>query len=199
MKALLIVDIQNDFCPGGALAVTEGDLVITIINRLRDGYPLIVHSRDWHPKNHLSFAVNNPGKRVGEVILLNGSPQVLWPIHCVQGSKGAEFHPALVMKPGERIFDKGTNPEIDSYSVFYDNAHRKSTGLLEFLKASGMEEIHLCGLATDYCVKFSALDALAAGLRTVVIARACRGVDLKPGDSERALTEIEQRGGIIER
>lgn len=197
MRALILVDIQNDFLPGGALAVPEGDRVIAVANRLMPAFSLVVATQDWHPPEHGSFAVNHPGRRPGEVIELGGLRQVLWPAHCVQGTEGAEFAAALAKEHIARAFVKGTDPEVDSYSGFYDNGRRRSTGLGEFLRESGVTTVTVLGLATDYCVKFTALDALSLGLRTTVIEDGCRGVELAPGDVARALTEIRAAGGEV--
>lgn len=196
MKALILVDIQNDFCPGGALEVADGDAVVPVANRVRreQAYDLVVATQDWHPPDHGSFAVNHPGKQPGEVIDLNGLPQILWPAHCVQGSPGAEFHPDLEVSTVDRVFRKGTDPAIDSYSGFYDNGHRKSTGMAEWLREQGVEEVYLLGLATDYCVKFTALDAVAEGFRTHLIPEGCRGVELNAGDVAAALAEMREKG-----
>ena len=166
-KALIIVDVQNDFCPGGALAVGEGDQVIPIINRIHHLFDLVILTQDWHPPDHKSFASNNPGVQVGDTIDLNGIDQVMWPDHCVQGTEGANFHPDLRREESDPIFRKGTDPGIDSYSAFYDNGHLRSTGLADYLQEKGIAEIALCGLATDYCVKFSVLDALAEGFEVI--------------------------------
>jgi len=194
MKVLLVVDVQNDFCPGGSLEVKEGDRVIAVINKIRDQFDLVLFTQDWHPRNHKSFASNHPGKKPGDIVDLNGIQQILWPDHCVQDTEGADFHKDLIVRAGDPVFKKGTDPEIDSYSAFYDNRHLKSTGLAEFLKNRGITEIYICGLATDYCVKYSALDALSESFKVHVIVEACRGVDLKPGDSERALEEVRTAG-----
>lgn len=178
MRALILVDIQNDFLPGGRLAVSRGDEVIAVANRMQKIFDRVFASQDWHPSDHKSFAVNHPGTKIGEVIPLEGLLQILWPAHCVQGTPGAELAPSLDKKKIERIFRKGTDPKIDSYSVFFDNAHRKDTGLSAFLKNEGIQEIYLMGLATDYCVKFSALDAVREGFVTYVIEDGCRGVNL---------------------
>jgi nicotinamidase/pyrazinamidase len=197
MNALIIVDVQKDFVPGGALAVPAGDAVVPVINRLQGRFDLVAATQDWHPANHGSFAVNHPGKRPGDVVDLNGIPQILWPVHCVQKTPGAEFVPELDTARFAEIFHKGTDPGIDSYSTFFDNGHRKATGLAEFLKSRGVTEVYLAGLTTDYCVKFSALDALGLGFKVSAIADACRAVNLKPGDSERAIKEMKKKGARI--
>ena len=194
MRALILVDIQNDFLPGGALAVPDGDKIIPIANRLQAAFPLVVATQDWHPASHGSFAANHPGKKMFEQISLNGLPQTLWPAHCVQGTSGAEFAPELQRERIARVFPKGTDPGIDSYSGLFDNGHRKSTGLGEWLKAEGVTEVFVCGLATDYCVKFTALDAAQFGFRTHFIKDASRGVNLRPDDVEKAIAEMNRSG-----
>ena len=195
MRALILVDIQNDFLPGGALAVPRGDEVIPVANRVSPGFDPVVATQDWHPPDHGSFAANHPGKKVGEVIDLHGMPQVLWPVHCVQGTTGAAFAPALDVSRVRRVFQKGTDPAIDSYSGFFDNGHRRPTGLAEYLREQSVTDVYVMGLATDYCVKFTALDAVQrAGLRTHLIEDGCRGVNLHPGDSEAAITEMRAAG-----
>jgi len=194
MKALILVDIQNDFLPGGALAVPEGDAVIAIANRLQSAFPLVAATQDWHPANHGSFAANHPARKVFEQIHLNGLPQTLWPVHCVQGTKGAELAPGLQRERIAKIFPKGTDAGFDSYSGFFDNGHRKSTGLGEWLKAKGVTEVFVCGLATDYCVKFTALDAVKMGFKTHLIEDAARGVNLQPGDVKHAIEEMKRAG-----
>ena len=194
MRALVLVDLQNDFCPGGALAVPEGDRVIPIANRLQGRFELVVATQDWHPAGHRSFAANHPGRKPGDVIVWAGLEQILWPVHCVQDTPGADFHPALDRGRIRRVFQKGIDPDIDSYSALFDNAHRRSTGLGEFLKEQEVAEVCLAGLATDYCVKYSALDAVALGFPTTVIADACRGVELRPGDVEEALAAMRAAG-----
>jgi len=190
MRALVLVDIQNDFLPGGALAVPHGDEVIAVANRVATTFDLVVATQDWHPRDHGSFAANHPGKKVGDVIDMHGLPQVLWPVHCVQGTAGAEFAPALDASRVRRVFQKGTDPAIDSYSGFFDNGHRRSTGLADYLREQGVTQVFVMGLATDYCVKFTALDAVRAGLKTTLIEDGCRGVNLRPGDSEAAVAEM---------
>lgn len=196
-KALVLVDLQNDFIPGGSLAVRDGDQVIPVANAVqkRKKWDVIVATQDWHPKNHGSFASQYPGKHPGDMIELGGLPQVLWPDHCVQGSRGAQFHPVLDRSHITKVFRKGTDPAIDSYSTFFDNAHRKSTGLGEWLKEQQFTDVYLLGLATDYCVKYSALDAVHLGFKTHVILDGCRGVELKAGDTKKAVEEMK-KGGV---
>jgi nicotinamidase/pyrazinamidase len=193
-QALILVDIQNDFVPGGALAVAEGDRVVPIANRLQERFDLVVATQDWHPANHGSFASQHAGKKPGDLIDLNGLTQVLWPDHCVQESRGAEFHPQLDTTRVAKVFRKGVDPEIDSYSGFFDNGHRRGTGLADYLKAAGVTDVFVCGLATDYCVKFTALDARQLGFETTLVVDACRGVNLKPGDVDAAIEEMRAAG-----
>ncbi|HYG35637.1 MAG TPA: bifunctional nicotinamidase/pyrazinamidase [Clostridia bacterium] len=194
MRALILVDIQNDFLPGGALAVPEGDVIIPVVRRLQAAFPLVVATQDWHPADHGSFAANHPGKRVFEQTDLNGLPQTLWPMHCVQGTQGAALAPSLDHQRITHIIPKGTDPGIDSYSGFFDNGHRKATGLAEWLKSRDVKEVYVCGLATDYCVKFTALDAVALGFKTHLIEDACRGVNLSPNDAKHAVEEMARAG-----
>jgi len=194
MKALLVVDIQNDFCPGGLLAVKDGDKIIPLVNELMKNYRVVIATQDWHPQNHKSFASNNKGKNPGELINLNGIQQILWPDHCVQRSRGAKFHDKLDLAFITKIFRKGANPEVDSYSAFLENDQKTSTGLAAYLKEIKVNEVHLCGLATDYCVKFSALDSVKAGFKTKVYKDAVRGVELNEGDIEHAFEEMKNAG-----
>ena len=189
-EALILVDIQNDFLPGGALAVAEGDQIIPIVNRLVDRFDHVVATQDWHPQDHASFAANHPGKRVGDVIDLHGLRQILWPVHCVQETPGAAFSPMLRIDRIAHVVRKGTDPAIDSYSGFFDNGRRKSTGLADHLKQQGITTIYLAGLATDYCVKFTALDGVREGFTVHLIHDACRGVNLHPGDVNKAIEEM---------
>jgi len=198
VNCLLIVDIQNDFLPGGALAVPEGDAVIPVINRLQDRFDLVLATQDWHPPNHGSFAASHPGHKVGDVIELDGVPQILWPVHCIQNSPGAQFSTALDTTRLARVFRKGVDRKIDSYSTFFDNAKRRSTGLADYLREQNVQEIFICGLATDYCVRFSALDALELSFPVTVIEDACRGVNLQPDDSVNALRELRKAGAKIQ-
>lgn len=195
MRALLLIDIQNDFMPGGALAVPEGDLIIPLANQLQPHFDLVVATQDWHPPHHKSFASNHVGKKPFEKIDLNGLDQVLWPDHCVQGLPGAEFAPQLNLNKVEAIFRKGTDPEIDSYSGFYDNGHRKSTGLADYLRGKHVGQVYVLGLAGDYCVYYSALDALKTNFKTFLIQDAVRAINQK--DFEQAQTELLNRGGQL--
>jgi nicotinamidase/pyrazinamidase len=178
MDALILVDVQNDFCPGGSLAVKEGDEIVPVVNELQKHFELVVATKDWHPPGHSSFVS-------------------LWPPHCVQGTSGAEFHPALDTSRLAHVFFKGTDLAVDSYSGFFDNEHKLSTGLGDYLRAQGVTDVFVCGLATDYCVKFTALDALRLGFSTTVVADACRGVEVNEGDSARALAEMRAAGARI--
>jgi nicotinamidase/pyrazinamidase len=185
--------------PGGALPVREGDLVVPLANQLMVRFPLVVATQDWHPANHGSFAANQPGRELGDVVDLHGLPQVLWPVHCVQDTPGAAFHRDLDVKRIAQVFRKGTDPMVDSYSGFFDNGRRNATGLGEFLGTHGVDEVYVLGLATDYCVKFTALDACALGFRTHLVEDACRGVELKPGDVKQAIAEMRKAGVAVVR
>ncbi|EDM78611.1 nicotinamidase/pyrazinamidase [Plesiocystis pacifica SIR-1] len=199
--ALIIVDLQPDFLPGGALAVPEGDAVLAPIRALLDAgdYATVVATQDWHPAEHRSFAANHDARQVGEVIDLDGLDQVLWPVHCVQDSPGAALHGALEARRGrlDAVFQKGTELGVDSYSGFFDNGRRKATGLGDWLRERGVESVHVCGLALDYCVKFTALDALELGFATTLIADATRAVNLQPGDGEAAVTALREAGAQV--
>jgi nicotinamidase/pyrazinamidase len=199
MRALILVDLQNDFCPGGALAVPRGDETIEIAQRMFPHFRTVVATQDWHPPNHGSFAVNHPGTKVGEVIDLDGLPQVLWPVHCVQNTKGAELHPGLDRSKIMDVVHKGTDPQIDSYSGFFDNGHRKPTGLANWLHERWIKQVYVMGLATDYCVKHTALDARQLGFDVWLIEDGCRAIDLQRGDGERAIAAMRGAGiGVIE-
>lgn len=195
MKALVIIDLQNDFIPGGTLAVPDGDAIIDSINALQPQFDLVIATQDWHPLDHASFASNHPGKNTFETIDLDGIPQILWPVHCVQNTTGAQFHPDLHTAKIEAIFRKGTNPKIDSYSGFYDNAHLKSTGLTGYLKEKGVSQLYFCGLAGDYCVSYSVKDALQEGFEAFLIEDATRAIN--DADFEKAKAEIKQLHGKI--
>src|SRR4029450_828099 len=193
-SALLLIDLQNDFLPGGALAVPHGDEVIPVANSVQPLFDLIVATQDWHPANHGSFAANHPGKQPFEQFDLFGLPQTLWPVHCVQGTPGADFAPGLDRSRWAAVFQKGTDRNVDSYSGLFDNGRRRATGLGDFLKARGVTEVYVMGLATDYCVKWTALDAVDLGLIVWLITDGCRGVNLAPGDVDRTLLELQARG-----
>ena len=194
MKALLLVDLQNDFCPGGALAVKEGFQTIEVANKLMNEFDFVVATQDWHPKNHKSFAANNEGATMGDYITLNGLSQILWPIHCVQNTFGAAFVSSLQVNKINKVFTKGTDAEIDSYSGFFDNGHQKSTGLHKYLQQKKVKEVYVMGLATDYCVKFTALDALDLGYKTYLVADGCRGVNIEVNNVEDALKKMKKKG-----
>jgi nicotinamidase/pyrazinamidase len=194
MKALILVDLQYDFCLHGALAVEGGDQLIPIANELMSHFDLVVATQDWHPANHGSFAANHPWRKPGQVIELNGLSQILWPIHCVEGSFGAEFVQELNTDKIDKVFPKGTDVGIDSYSGFFDNGHRKSTGMGDFLQQKDVKEVYVMGLATDYCVKFTALDAAELGFETYLISDATKGVNIKPDDVENAFQEMKKQG-----
>jgi nicotinamidase/pyrazinamidase len=195
--ALVLVDLQNDFCAGGALAVPDGDAVVPIANALIPRFALVVATQDSHPPNHLSFASQHPGKHVYDSIELDGLPQVLWPDHCVVGTHGAALHPLLSRAQIRHIVPKGTDPRIDSYSGFFDNGHRKATGLDAYLKGAGVRELVVMGLATDYCVKWTALDAVELGYQVTLITDGCRGVGLGPTDVRDALHTLSARGVVL--
>ncbi len=197
--ALIVVDIQNDFLPGGALAVSHGDEIIPFVNQLINESDLVVATQDWHPASHGSFAANHKGKQPGEFIDLHGLSQIMWPVHCVQGSKGAEFASALDTSKFKKVFQKGTDPTIDSYSGLFDNGKRKSTGLGEYLKSEGVRKVTVVGLAADYCVKFTALDAKEFGFEVVLPVAGTRAVNLQPGDFEKALEEMAAAGVVVQR
>lgn len=194
MKTLVLVDIQNDFLPGGALAVPDGDAIVPIVNHLLPRFELVIATQDWHPADHGSFAANHAGKRPFENIGLNGLQQTLWPVHCVQNTGGACFAPGLDTRRVERVFPKGTDPHVDSYSGLFDNGRRSSTGLAEWLKAKGVRELWVCGLATDFCVRFTALDAVAEGFRVHLVTDACRGIDFPTGNIAAAIAEMQAAG-----
>ena len=194
-KALVLVDLQYDFCPGGALAVPHGDQAIGVANRVARHFDLVVATQDWHPREHGSFAANHAGSKPYDVIDLDGLEQVLWPVHCVQGTHGAELHAELDLARVAKIFQKGTDPRVDSYSGFHDNGRRNSTGMGEWLRAEGVTTTYVLGLATDYCVKFTALDGARDGFEVYLIEDGCRAVDLAPGDGDRAI-EAMRAGGV---
>jgi nicotinamidase/pyrazinamidase len=197
MKALVLVDMQNDFMPGGALAIKRGDMILPIINRLLS-YPFdfIIATMDIHPPKHGSFAATH-GKEPGEVIFLDGLKQILWPIHCVRGTYGAELCAGWDHSKINMIIEKGVDINVDSYSAFFDNAHRRNTGLGPYLNEHRIDEVYIAGLATDYCVKHSVLDARILGFKTYIIEDACCGVNLLPSDSLQAIEEMKCAGATI--
>ena len=195
MKALLLIDIQNDFLPGGRLAVPAGDAIIQLVNELQPRFDLVAATQDWHPAGHESFASSHAGRSQFEQIDLHGLPQVLWPDHCTQASDGAALASALHTERIEAIFRKGMNSEIDSYSAFFDNGHRKSTGLADYLRGRGVTNVFVAGLAADYCVYYSALDALAAGFATTVITDATRAISAEGWAAAQA--DLRQRGAQL--
>jgi len=190
---LLVVDVQRDFCPGGALAVPDGDAIVPAVNRLAQSFAHVVLTQDWHPPGHSSFASAHPGRKPFEVIEMAYGAQILWPEHCVQETPGAAFHPALHAPRAELIVRKGFHPNIDSYSAFRENDRRTATGLAGYLRERGFERVTLCGIATDFCVLYSALDARAADFAATVVLDACRGLDVD-GSLERAIDEMRAAG-----
>ncbi len=196
-NALILVDIQNDFLPGGALAVPHGDEVIPVANQLMPHFELVVATQDWHPRDHASFADNHPGQQIGSVISVEGLDQIMWPVHCVQNTRGAEFADDLNVDRVSYIFKKGTDPRYDSYSGFFDNGHHTATGLGDFVKQRHVQRVFVLGLATDYCVKFTVLDALQLGFETVFIDDGCRGVNLNDGDVANAIETMRQQGADV--
>ncbi len=195
--ALLVIDVQNDFCPGGRLPVREGDRVVPVINRIMGAFSHVVATQDWHPEDHISFASNHEGKRPFDTIAVHGIEQILWPDHCVKGTEGADFHPALDSDPFRLILRKGTNSLLDSYSAFFENDRKTSTGLFFYMKGLDIHRVYLCGLAADVCVYYSAMDAVHAGFDTFFIFDATRGVDVPEGNVEKKMHEMEKAGVII--
>jgi nicotinamidase/pyrazinamidase len=195
MLALILVDIQNDFVPGGALAVPAGNEIIPLVNRLQNSFDLVIATQDWHPQQHKSFASNHEHKQPFEKIVLHGLDQVLWPDHCVQGTLGAQLHKDLKTDKVEAIFRKGMDPEIDSYSGFYDNGYKKNTGVAGYLRERKVQKVFICGLAGDYCVFYTAKDALKENFQTYIIEDATRPID--PNGFIKARDEILTSGGQI--
>ena len=191
--ALILIDIQNDFCPGGALEVEEGNEIVEVANKLQEKFRVKIATQDWHPPNHTSFASNHLDKLPFSTTEMFYGTQVLWPDHCIQGKKGAEFHPKLMIKSTDLIIRKGFRTEIDSYSAFFDNDHKTPTGLGGYLKARGINSIYLCGLALDFCVYFSAIDGVNLDFKVNVIKDACRAIDLD-GSLEMAINDMKNKG-----
>ncbi|NNM43238.1 MAG: bifunctional nicotinamidase/pyrazinamidase [Chlamydiae bacterium] len=197
MKALLIVDMENDFMPTGRLGVAGADEIIPIINHLSEQFSIVLACLDFHPKNHVSFASNHPGRKIGDVIEIGGIKQILWPEHCIENAYGSEIVKGLRKEKIAAYFYKGWDPEIDSYSAFFDNARKKDTGLQKYLRSKGITEIYLAGIATEYCVLYSALDAIELGFSAFVIEDACRAINLHPDDEKKALASMKEKGVII--
>ena len=196
-KALIVIDIQNDFCPGGALAVAGGDAIIPRVNALMDDFPVRVLTQDWHPADHSSFAANHPGAQPFGLIDMPYGPQVLWPVHCVQGTEGAAFHAALKTDPADLVIRKGFRAAIDSYSAFFENDHETPTGLEGYLRTRGVTDLTLVGLATDFCVAYSAIDAAKLGFAVTVLEGACRAIDLD-GSLDKARADMRAAGVRLE-
>jgi nicotinamidase/pyrazinamidase len=190
---LVIVDVQNDFCPGGALAVPQGDEIVPAVNRLATEFAHVVLTQDWHPPGHASFASSHPGRQPFETINVSYGEQILWPEHCVQGTRGAAFHPDLDVPHAELVLRKGFRTTIDSYSAFFENDHRTPTGLVGYLKERRFERITLCGLATDFCVLYSAIDGRQTGFEVTAVIAACRGIDID-GSLDRAIRSMNETG-----
>ncbi|TVQ95878.1 MAG: bifunctional nicotinamidase/pyrazinamidase [Spirochaetaceae bacterium] len=195
--ALLVIDAQRDFCPGGNLAVADGDAVVPVINQIAPRFGYVVATRDWHPAEHGSFASLHPGAKPFETGRVGEIEQVLWPDHCVQGTPGADFHPDLDQRPIRVVLHKGFRPTLDSYSAFFENDHRTATGLDALLRGLGYEELFFCGIATDVCVLFSVLDALRLGYRCTLVEDACRGVDRPSGAVASAIDRMRTDGCSI--
>jgi nicotinamidase/pyrazinamidase len=196
-RLLLVIDVQHDFCPGGALAVERGDEVVPLINRLMPRFTRVAATQDWHPAGHVSFASSHTGRKALDTVDAGGILQVLWPDHCVQGTRGAELHDGLDTRGVALVLRKGMRRELDSYSAFFENDRRTETGLCPYLKGLGVREVFVCGLATDYCVYYSAMDALRLGFGVTVIHDACRGVDFPAGRVAEVLREMEAAGARI--
>lgn len=197
-KGLLLIDLQNDFFTGGALAVPGAEAILPTVQALLNRpFDTVIATKDWHPANHVSFASNHPGRSPGDTLLVNGVVQHLWPRHCVAGSRGAEFAPGWDSTKVQHVIYKGTDPKIDSYSAFYDNQQLHQTELADLLAQLKIQELYVAGLATDYCVQYSVLDALSLGIATTVVVPGCRGVDLTPGDVQRSLETMRSSGAQL--
>ena len=194
MTALIIVDMQKDFMSGGALPVPGADGIIPTINQLIEKFSLVLATKDWHPPDHMSFAVSHPRKKVGDVVTIQGVSQILWPVHCVRDTEGSEFVSGLHTDKVTSVFLKGTDKWIDSYSTFFDNARKKSTGLTDYLLSRDIKRVYLAGVAFEYCVLYSALDTADLGFETFVVLDACRGINLHPKDEEMALAAMSAKG-----
>ena len=197
MECFLVVDMQNDFMPGGPLGVPGADRIVPVINSLMNKFSLVIVTHDWHPYDHMSFVTSHPGRKVGEIINVKGVEQILWPVHCVRNTHGAELVTGLNKTTIESYFYKGTDKWIDSYSAFFDNARRKSTGLGEYLQSRNVREIAIAGVATDYCVLYTAVDALDLGFSVTIIEDACCGINLDPDDVKEAFATMKEKGAKI--
>ena len=194
LKALLVIDIQNDFCPGGALAVKDGDKIVPVVNKIMGKFDIIVATQDWHLRTQVSFASNHKGKNAYEEINIDGIMQTLWPDHCVAGTHGADFHKDLITDRFNLILRKGTNLQIDSYSAFLENDKKTETGLHGYLKSLNVPEVYVCGLATDYCVYYTAMDSVNYGFHTFVILDACKGIDIPEGSISKSINNMKNNG-----
>ncbi|MGF1452999.1 MAG: bifunctional nicotinamidase/pyrazinamidase [Opitutales bacterium] len=198
MHALIFVDLQNDFLPGGPLAVPRGDEIIGFINTVQPRFDLVVATQDWHPPEHVSLISNHPERAPFEGIEHRGKDQILWPDHCVQGSAGASFASRLNIEPIRKVIQKGDNPQVDSYSGFYDNHHERATGLHDYLQQQAVDEVTVVGLATEVCVLFTVLDSLELGYKTHLPKEGTRALNQQPGDDEKALQKMREAGAIVE-
>jgi nicotinamidase/pyrazinamidase len=197
MNALLLIDLQNDFLPGGAIPVAHGDQVPPLANQLEGVFRIVVATQDWHPANHKSFASSHPGRKPGDTVQIKKSLQTLWPSHCVQNTRGAELTPALMLNRVNKVFRRGTEIDLDGYSAFFDAGHTRATGLHEYLQDKQVTDVYVLGLGTEGCVKATALDAVALGLNAFLIEDACRGFNLKPDDAKNAIEELRQAGVAV--
>lgn len=197
MQALLLVDIQNDFCPGGRLAVKDGDQTVAVANYYLKKNLHAIASQDWHPPDHLSFASSHPGKKAGDIIKLNGINQMLWPDHCVQNTSGAEFHHKLDVNKINYIQKKGIHKTLDSYSAFFENDHKTTTKLDKYIKEKGIDQLLVMGLATEYCVKYTVLDALKLNLKVTLIHKGCRAININRDDEKTAIAQMQAAGAEI--
>ena len=196
-SALILIDLQNDFCQGGTMGVRDTDSLIDSINHLQTKFDLVVATKDWHPANHISFAANHSGLAVGDSVMVSDFSQALWPVHCVQDTYGAAFHSELNSDSIQETFMKGANKGIDSYSAFFDNNHSQSTGLDVYLREKDVENVYIAGLVTEYCVKYSVLDAIECGFNTYLVPDCCRAVNLTPDAAQLAIEEVQAAGAKI--
>jgi len=194
MRTLLLVDLQVDFMPGGAMGIPDGDAVIPVANKIEPYFDLVLATQDWHPANHSYFAVNHPNKAPGDVVEMHGTQQILWPVHCVESSHGSRLSPRLNRDKIMKVFHKGTDAKVDSYSTFFDNAHLRDTGLAKYLRKQRISEIYIMGLATDYCVLWSALDAIGLGFSCCVITDGCRAINRNSEDEAAAYRKMADAG-----